>query len=156
MVKHQGQVRFRKMNGGTQVSVNMLYTPPAGAVGHAVASLFGKDPKAEMDDDLARMKGLLEQGRTTAGGRKVNRDEVMGGKQQQRREDRERRAEREEREGRTGVPVTGAEHTGREMEEDFREDISQEPDTTDDDITQNIRRDMGGGEENTPGGQPRS
>ena len=87
-VKHQGQVRFRELGGGrTQVNVNMAYTPPAGVAGHAVAALFGKDPKSEMDADLARMKSLLEQGKTTSDSRKVTRDEVTG--------------------QRAGVPVTG-------------------------------------------------
>jgi uncharacterized membrane protein len=41
----------------------MSYTPPAGAVGHAVARLFGADPKSELNDDLMRMKVFLETGR---------------------------------------------------------------------------------------------
>lgn len=79
MVKHRGQVRFKenKQGQGTTVNVNMAYTPPAGVAGHAVAKLFGKDPKSEMDDDLARMKTLLEQGKTSAGGQRVRRDDVM-------------------------------------------------------------------------------
>lgn len=40
----------------------MSYNPPAGAIGHVVASLFGADPKSEMDADLARMKTLIETG----------------------------------------------------------------------------------------------
>ncbi|MGQ0547505.1 MAG: hypothetical protein ACT4P3_19600 [Betaproteobacteria bacterium] len=39
------------------------YVPPAGALGHAVAALFGADPKSEMDADLMRMKTMLETGR---------------------------------------------------------------------------------------------
>lgn len=78
MVKHHGQVRFRSSGSrGTQVNINMNYTPPGGAAGHAVASIFGKDPKTEMDSDLARMKSLLEQGKTKVEGRRVRREEVM-------------------------------------------------------------------------------
>ena len=40
----------------------MSYNPPAGALGHAVAELFGADPKHEMDDDLMRMKSFIETG----------------------------------------------------------------------------------------------
>lgn len=77
-VKHQGQVRFRESGqDSTQVYVNMSYTPPAGVAGAAVAALFGKDPKSEMDSDLARMKSLLEKGKTRASGKKVTREEVM-------------------------------------------------------------------------------
>ena len=38
----------------------MRYLPPAGVLGHAVATLFGSDPKQEMDDDLMRMKTFIE------------------------------------------------------------------------------------------------
>ncbi len=63
-VKHQGSVHFQPNgNGGTRVTVRMCYLPPAGAFGHALASMFGADPKAEMDSDLLRMKTMIETGR---------------------------------------------------------------------------------------------
>ena len=40
----------------------MSYNPPGGAIGHAIARLFGADPKSEMDADLARVKAFLESG----------------------------------------------------------------------------------------------
>jgi uncharacterized membrane protein len=40
----------------------MSYNPIAGALGHAVASLFGADAKSQMDADLARMKTMIETG----------------------------------------------------------------------------------------------
>ena len=40
----------------------MSYTPPAGVLGHGLATLLGSDPKARMDDDLARMKAFIERG----------------------------------------------------------------------------------------------
>jgi uncharacterized membrane protein len=40
----------------------MSYNPPAGVVGHAVASLFGRDPKQDLDADLMRMKSFIETG----------------------------------------------------------------------------------------------
>jgi uncharacterized membrane protein len=62
-VRHQGSVRFTS-NGdnGTRVSVQLSYIPPAGAFGHAVATIFGADPKSEMDTDLLRMKTMIETG----------------------------------------------------------------------------------------------
>jgi uncharacterized membrane protein len=77
-VQHQGQVQFKE-NGPTrtQVTVNMTYAPPAGIAGDAVAQLFGKDPKTEMNSDLARMKSLLEKGQTTAKNKVISRDEVL-------------------------------------------------------------------------------
>ena len=50
-------------DGTTTVDVKMLYNPVAGAVGHAVAWMFGADPKHRMNDDLLRMKSYLETGK---------------------------------------------------------------------------------------------
>jgi uncharacterized membrane protein len=62
-VRHHGRVRFEPNgNGGTRVSVELSYIPPAGAFGHAVAAIFGADPKSEMDADLLRMKSMIETG----------------------------------------------------------------------------------------------
>ena len=41
----------------------MSYSPPGGMLGHAVAASFGRDPKRQMDDDLARLKTTIETGR---------------------------------------------------------------------------------------------
>jgi uncharacterized membrane protein len=63
-VAHSGIVRFHgSPDGRTTVDIRMTYNPPAGAAGHLIASLFGADPKTEMDEDLARMKTFLETGR---------------------------------------------------------------------------------------------
>jgi uncharacterized membrane protein len=63
-VQHAGIVRFEpNPAGGTRVDIRMSYNPIAGGLGHAVASIFGADPKTEMDQDLARMKTMLEGGR---------------------------------------------------------------------------------------------
>lgn len=76
-IKSTGTVQFQpNSDGGTRVTVQMGYTPPAGAVGHTVAALFGVDPKQAMDDDLVRMKTLLEKGKTTAKGKQVTKQEA--------------------------------------------------------------------------------
>lgn len=63
-VKHDGEVRFEPTDdGGTRLNIRMCYLPPAGALGHAIAALFGADPKSEMDADLMRMKNMIETGR---------------------------------------------------------------------------------------------
>jgi uncharacterized membrane protein/uncharacterized protein YwbE len=62
-VKHGGEVRFAAEGEGTRVTIRMCYVPPAGAFGHAVAALFGADPKSEMDQDLMRMKSMIETGK---------------------------------------------------------------------------------------------
>ena len=56
-----GNTRFESNpDGTTQMDVKMSYVPPAGALGHVIAELFGVDPKHEMDDDLMRMKSYIE------------------------------------------------------------------------------------------------
>jgi uncharacterized membrane protein len=45
------------------VHVQLKYSPPGGVIGHAVAKAFGVDPKSEMDDDLLRLKSVIETGR---------------------------------------------------------------------------------------------
>ena len=66
-VKHTGFVRFdENRDGGTRVSVQMEYLPPAGVVGHAVAELFGVDPRQALNEDLVRLKSLLEEGKTSS------------------------------------------------------------------------------------------
>jgi uncharacterized membrane protein len=62
-VAHAGIIHFEPDSvHGTRVHIRFSYNPPAGALGHAVAALLGEDPKAMMDDDLARMKTLIETG----------------------------------------------------------------------------------------------
>lgn len=62
-IANAGIVRFDQNNGaGTRVTVRMSYNPPAGAIGHAFARVFGANPKREMDQDLLRMKTMIETG----------------------------------------------------------------------------------------------
>ncbi|MBO0859062.1 MAG: SRPBCC family protein [Chloracidobacterium sp.] len=62
-IANAGIIRFDPNNGaGTRVTVRMSYNPPAGAIGHAFAKIFGASPKREMDQDLLRMKTLIETG----------------------------------------------------------------------------------------------
>ncbi|MFC4929554.1 SRPBCC family protein [Massilia sp. GCM10023247] len=61
-IENAGSVQFEPYRGGTLVTVRLSYTPPAGALGHGLASLLGSDPKRQMDDDLARMKHFVERG----------------------------------------------------------------------------------------------
>jgi uncharacterized membrane protein len=76
LVSNAGIVRFDSEDGGTRVHIRLSYSPPAGVVGHAAAALFGKDPKREMDDDLARFKSLIEVGKTTGRERQVRKEEI--------------------------------------------------------------------------------
>jgi uncharacterized membrane protein len=77
--EHAGEVRFEPAPGeSTRVDIRMRWVPKSGALGHALASLFHKDPKAALDDDLVRMKSLLEDGRTSAHGARVSLEELNG------------------------------------------------------------------------------
>jgi uncharacterized membrane protein len=79
-MKTSGMVRFnRNADGTSRITVHWNYTPPAGAIGHGIATLMGADPKRAMDEDLARLKSLMEQGKTTVEGKQVNREDVTGG-----------------------------------------------------------------------------
>lgn len=61
-VEQTGSVRFEPVGGGTRAIVSMHYQPPAGAVGQAVATLFGCAPETELEEDLNRLKSLVEGG----------------------------------------------------------------------------------------------
>ena len=63
IIEQEGVTRFSSNpDDSTRIDVKMSYNPPAGALGHAIAELFGVDPKHEMDDDLMRMKSFIETG----------------------------------------------------------------------------------------------
>lgn len=60
-VDNLGSVTFTDANGsGTNVKVTMKYTPPAGIVGAATATLFGKNAQQQLDEDLERFKRVIE------------------------------------------------------------------------------------------------
>jgi uncharacterized membrane protein len=63
-VKNAGEVRFATAPAGhgTEVRVALTYSPPAGALGAAVAKLFGEEPNQQISDDLRRFKQLVETG----------------------------------------------------------------------------------------------
>jgi len=46
----------------TEIHVWLSYDLPGGAVGRAVARYFGEEPNQQLDDDLRRLKQVLETG----------------------------------------------------------------------------------------------
>ena len=63
-VQHAGLIQFqRNADGSTRVHVRFSYNPPAGAIGHAIATLIGTDAKSLLDEEFVRMKTTLETGR---------------------------------------------------------------------------------------------
>jgi uncharacterized membrane protein len=63
-IQHAGSVRFDDTidGNGTLVTVTMEYDPPAGLLGALAARLLGLDPQRQLEDDLRRLKALLEVG----------------------------------------------------------------------------------------------
>jgi uncharacterized membrane protein len=63
-VPNEGEVRFvaAPRAQGTEVHVRISYRIPAGKLGELVARYFGEDPHQQLDDDLRRLKQVLETG----------------------------------------------------------------------------------------------
>ena len=60
-VEHGGRVEFEPCPTGTRATVSMSYRPPGRRLGHVAASLFGRNPKQDLDRDLERMKTFVEE-----------------------------------------------------------------------------------------------
>ncbi len=76
-VKNDGVVQFEPTdNGGTRVHIRMHYLPPGGYLGHSMAELLDMDAKHMLDDDLARLKSLVEKGSATIHHKKISIDDV--------------------------------------------------------------------------------
>jgi len=75
-VPNRGQVTFEEAPGGrgTEVRVRLEYDLPAGPLGAAVARFFGEEPHQQVDDDLRRLKQVMETGEV------VRSDGAPGGK----------------------------------------------------------------------------
>ena len=61
VLENAGAVRFSREGTGTRLDLRFCYNPPTEA-GAAVAALFGADPRAQLNQDLGRLKSLLESG----------------------------------------------------------------------------------------------
>ncbi|MCO5170136.1 MAG: SRPBCC family protein [Planctomycetes bacterium] len=79
VVEHTGIIHFVPEGDGTRLHIHLSYTPPLGALGHAALCLLGSDPRSRMDDDLMRMKSLVEEGKTRAHGARVRLADIRAG-----------------------------------------------------------------------------
>ena len=63
-IDNAGSVHFTPAGDGrsTDVRVILRYDPPAGAVGAKISKLLGEDPAKQVQEDLQRLKTLLETG----------------------------------------------------------------------------------------------
>ncbi len=79
VVENAGVMQFSEVAGGaTRVHIRWKYNPPAGEFGYMVARFFGGDLKRMLDQDLSRLKSLLERGKTTAHHHAVTLEQVAG------------------------------------------------------------------------------
>jgi uncharacterized membrane protein len=67
-ISHQGGVRFRKAPGGTEVSLDIVYSQPGGMAGGLAARVLGEHPQQQVTDDLRRFKDLIEARWVTSAG----------------------------------------------------------------------------------------
>lgn len=63
-VDNAGSVHFTPATGGrgTEVKVVLRYDPPAGKFGARISRIMGEDPAANVQEDLRRLKMLIETG----------------------------------------------------------------------------------------------
>jgi uncharacterized membrane protein len=79
-IETSGQVRLISITDReTQIDVQLAYTPPAGAPGHALAALLGEDPKRAMGEDLLRLQRLLEDEQATVAEETIHLQEEESG-----------------------------------------------------------------------------
>jgi uncharacterized membrane protein len=61
LIEHAGIIHFEpESDRSTCLNIEVSYNPPAGTIGHALRKLLGANPKKEIDEDLRRMKTMLE------------------------------------------------------------------------------------------------
>ncbi|MGH7509156.1 MAG: SRPBCC family protein [Gemmatimonadales bacterium] len=70
-VNSAGSVHFTPTpaGNGTEVRVVLSYDPPAGRLGAGVARLLGEEPSRQVEDDLRRLKQVLDAREAPAGPR---------------------------------------------------------------------------------------
>lgn len=62
-IQNAGRVQFHpNEKGGTRIDIDFSYSPPMGALGHALASLLKSSPKSKLEEALVQMKTLIEEG----------------------------------------------------------------------------------------------
>jgi uncharacterized membrane protein len=64
VVENHGTVRFERVGQGTRVEVVLCYDSPSENMGGGVAFFLGYDPSAQLNEDLARFKALLDENGT--------------------------------------------------------------------------------------------
>jgi uncharacterized membrane protein len=60
MLENAGAIRFTPERGGTRVDLRLCYQPPADGADEAVRALVGADPRLRLNEDLERLRAVLE------------------------------------------------------------------------------------------------
>jgi uncharacterized membrane protein len=60
MLDNAGVIRFGREGSGTRIDFRFCYSPPAGRAGRAMVEFFGADPRTRVNEDLGRLRTLLE------------------------------------------------------------------------------------------------
>jgi uncharacterized membrane protein len=60
LLENAGVVRFAPEGSGTRIDFRFCYSPPGGRAGRALAEFFGADPRGRVNEDLGRLKAMLE------------------------------------------------------------------------------------------------
>jgi uncharacterized membrane protein len=77
IIENRGVIHLEsEKDGRTRVQIEMTYNPPAGLLGHAVATLLGLDPKSALDKDMVQLQSLFELGKTKVSGHEVTKGEL--------------------------------------------------------------------------------
>lgn len=65
-VDNAGSVHFKETEDGrgTEIRIALQYNPPGGTFGAIFARLFGEEPSQQIEEDLHRLKRMLESGET--------------------------------------------------------------------------------------------
>ncbi len=80
-VEHRGRVSFERLgeDRGTTVHVELVYDPPGGRLGAAIAKLAGEEPELQIWRDLRHLKQLLETGEVASTrGQPAGRRSMLG------------------------------------------------------------------------------
>ena len=63
VIPNSGRILFLKERENlTRIDLSFSFVPPAGAIGLLASRLFGMHPKSKLDESLAQLKTLIEQG----------------------------------------------------------------------------------------------
>jgi uncharacterized membrane protein len=60
VLENAGVIRLAREAGGTRIDFRFCYSPPADPAGREMGEFFGADPRTRVNEDLARLKTLLE------------------------------------------------------------------------------------------------